>query len=139
MIEEEGISRKEAIRRSNLRDAQKMEKHGWIIHALSDAPGGHTHGLREVFGHPDLEVMLPVDPQTIGVWLHAIVNAIKDGEVFADGEEVEGIFSCPVRFCDAIESGRSVLRVLFPDPQGRFPGELGCQPVFDEQMEGIAG
>lgn len=71
----------------------------------------------------------------VGMMLHTIVAAIKDGAVFHDGDEVRGLFLCPVRFRAATESGRAVLRAIFPDPQGLFPGDPGCMPEYDEQLE----
>ena len=38
-----------------------MERFGWYVHYVTDAPSGadvHTHGLRESFDHPDLQLLV---------------------------------------------------------------------------------
>lgn len=42
----------------------------------------HTHGLKENFNHSDIQVVLPVDSQTIHPILIMMVEQVKEGKVF---------------------------------------------------------
>ena len=105
-----------------------------MAHALTDAPLIHTHGLPEHFDHPDLEIRLAVPPRQRYALLVPLVEAIKAGRCFHDGDEDPKIFAVPVRFIARTESGRPVLRAIFPDPQGRFPDDPGCPAEWADQL-----
>jgi hypothetical protein len=111
-----------------------MARFGWVAHVITDSPLIHTHGLAERFGHPDREIRLAVDPTTRYHLLAPLVDTIKAGRRFAAGDEDQTIFSVPVRFVTREESGRRVLRAIFPDPQGRFPDDPGCPPAWAAQL-----
>lgn len=130
----EGISHDEAMHRAQIRNAHYLEQVGWVVHVITDAPTAHTHGLEENYGHPDFQVWLPVSPRQRYQLLAALATAVKAGQRFGAGEEDTTVFSVPVRFVERTESGRRVLRAVFPDAQGRFPGEPGCAPGFAEQL-----
>jgi len=115
-----------------------MERVGWIVHYVLDHEekavpfvNAHTHGILEKYGHADLQICLAtrlgVPTDVIHQMLHAVVRQIEDGVVFAaghkSGEVMEGY---DVKFVDAEENGRHVLRVLLPDNRGAFPDEPGC-------------
>lgn len=105
-----------------------MDKYGWIAHYVaddSDYPLGanfHTHGMAENFGHLDLQVVFPVDPQIVHSLFWNVFNRIKEGEQFKDGDTAERIAGGGylVKFVDAIENGRPVLRIILPDKDGNL-------------------
>lgn len=107
-------------------EKEKLSRLGWIIHYTRgdrNSPTGvniHTHGLEANFDHTDLQVVLPIEENHIQSILHLIVDRIKDGDRFVDGEMVEGILGngMLVKMVEAKEDGRSVLRVIFPDQSG---------------------
>jgi len=134
MVREQGISHEEALERIGLKDAHSIEFHGWTGHIIADSPYAHTHGLPESCGHPDVEVRLACDPDERGRLLGIVAGAVTLGRRFADGQEARDLFSVPVRLVTRLESGREVLRVVFPDVNGRWPGEGGCAPGYDEQL-----
>lgn len=139
LMNEYGMTHEEALELGRRRDQEAIKKHGWVAHAIVDRNSVHTHGLPESFGHLDLEVCLPVPPEKAHLWLAALVDEIKHGRRFKHGDHVNDVFLCPVRFHSAVEDGRQVLRVIFPDRFGRFPGDLGCEEGFSEQLNNLAG
>lgn len=124
----------EAIALSNQHDAELIAKVGWVAHALTDAPLIHTHGLLEHFDHLDLEIRLAVSPQQRYDLLAPLAEAVKAGCRFTTSEEDTTVFSVPIRFVIRCESGRSVLRAIFPDPEGRFPGDPGWLSAWADQL-----
>lgn len=138
LIREKGLTLAEAVIALNAKDDQLIAQHGWVWHYIIDGPvSAHTHGLPESYGHPDLEILLPLSGKQIGSVLWALVDAIKTGTNFSDLHEETGVLSCPVRFVWGTESGRKVLRVIFSDATGRFPGEARCDEPFSHQLDGI--
>lgn len=86
----------------------------------------HTHGLAESFDHLDLQIVLPLSQETAGPILKTIVDRIKDGEHFSDGDILESVIAngyC-VKMVNAEENDRPVLRIIFPDAKGNFDLEL---------------
>lgn len=132
----EGITHDDAMHRLQIRDAHNLEQIGWVVHAITDLPTAHTHGLEENFGHPDFEVWLPVSPRQRYQLLAALAVAVKAGQRFQAGDEDRTVFSVPVRFVKRTETGRTVLRAVFPDAAGKFPGDPGCAPGYAEQLQG---
>lgn len=121
----EGATPEEAAARYKEWEAAKMAEYGWVVHFVKDedSPTGlniHTHGLQESFDHPDLQVVLPIPTNIIQPILHTIVDRIKAGERFSDGETIENVISngLSVKMVNAKESDREVLRVIFPDQLG---------------------
>ncbi|MDA8345321.1 MAG: DUF4262 domain-containing protein [Thermaerobacter sp.] len=130
----EGIPHDEAMRRMKIREAHMIEQIGWVVHAITDAPLAHTHGLQETYGHPDFEVRLPVAPRRRYDLLRTLAEAVQAGQTFHAGVESLTPFQCPVRFVERQEDDRTVLRAVFPDANGRWPGESGCQTGYNEQL-----
>lgn len=131
----EGISHEEAIRRAQIRDAHYLEQIGWVAHVITDTPFAHTHGLDETYNHPDFEVRLAVGPRERYNLLRTLAEAVKQGQVFRTSDEISTLFLSPVRFVERQESRRTVLRAIFPDAEGRWPGEIGCHRGFNEQLD----
>ena len=123
-----------ALAVSQQRDAELIDRFGWVAHAILDIPLIHTHGLAEGFNHPDLEIRLDVNPQKRHELLTVLAEAVKMGRQFKPGDEDTTLFSVPVRFISREESGRMVVRAIFPDPQGRFPDDPSCPPEWAAQL-----
>lgn len=130
----EGITVDEAIRRQQIRDAHYIEQIGWVVHAITDMPAAHTHGLEESRGHLDFEVWLPTTPQKQYQLLRALAEAVMNGHRFEAEQEDNTVFTVPVRFVERQETGRTVLRAIFPDVNGKWPGEMGCESGYNEQL-----
>lgn len=131
---QEGISHDEALERSRIRDAHFIEQMGWVAHVITDEPTAHTHGLEETYAHPDIQVWLPAPPRKQHELLATVAEAVKEGRRYEADKEYTDLFNLPVRFVQRWESGRSVLRLIIPDPDGKFPGDPGCMPGYDAQL-----
>ena len=130
-----GVSHEEAMRRIHKQDTELIKKYGWVAHLITDSDLVHTHGLQETYGHMDFEIKLPLPRKMLHQFLSALANAVKAGEVFHADETSLAVFECPVRFVERTEAGRRVLRAIFPDRHGHWPGEPDCVDLFAHQIE----
>ena len=108
----------------------------WDIHHILDEPMSyHTHGL-EQFGSLEIEIVLPLYPHEGAMFCNNIGAAIRDGLEVEDGLMVEGLFNLPVFFFKTmpLHGDKEVYRVVFPDSQGLFPWEAGCEETYKNQM-----
>lgn len=86
----------------------------------------HTHGM-EKYSHPDFQMVLHTSPRDMGYILNTLGLRVKRGEHFRPGDMVSGIFlDCFIRLDAFEEGGRTVLRVIIPDEQNRFPEDENC-------------
>lgn len=126
------------------REAEWMEKHGWYCHVVgddSDSPTGfnyHTHGMRESFDHPDIQCVLPMNPQVIHSVVHTIAAKIKEGQKFVVGKRYPNIVGngFDVLFANAEECDRPVLRLMIPDKHNKFDPTV-VEGVFRDQWGGV--
>lgn len=107
-----------------------MDKSGFYVHLVPSSEhkngliNAHTHGLKETQGHPDLQVVAPIQPGLVMQVIHAAANRIKDGRTYKDGVVAEGILrGMVVKFLKVRECDRDVLRIILPDPKGRVEKE----------------
>ena len=114
----------------------KMKRFGWYIHFVpndKEFPNDinfHTHGIAESFGHPDLQICFPLPQQVAHQILHHIVDEIKQGKTFEPGRKYGSIIAgnLNVEFIDAMEFDRPVFRIVFPNKEGNYEGEMfTCQ------------
>lgn len=118
---------------------EMMQKFGFYVHAVSDpyAPNDvnmHTHGFEESWGHADFQICLPMDPQTAAGIFHSLADHIKGGKKFElgyyDGLVQDGY---RVKFVNALESGRNVLRVILPQQNGVIDsGGMTIEPYANQ-------
>jgi len=114
-----------------------MKRDGFYMHFVPLPHGyvnAHTHGFKETWGHPDLQVVIPLPQQVMSSIFWNFANRVKKGEAFKAGDLVDKIISGhPVKLIDAKEEGRPILRVLLPDPKWRYPGDTGCTEIYEAQ------
>lgn len=139
----EGLSREEALAKLVKGHEAALAKYGYYIHYVMDAgPMGlnaHTHGLVESFGHPDLQIVLPLSTNMVGSLLADAVALIKNGRRFASGEVTGGIVkNYNVKFLAARENGRDVLRIIIPDAAGNLDYDR-LSPDFTHQYDALLG
>jgi hypothetical protein len=94
---------------------------GWYAHMVPN--NYHTHGLPMSFDHhPDIQVILPIDPNLIHNLVQIVVERIKKGERFIPGVRVSGIIrNMDVIFIEAMEdTHHEVLRMIIPDAHGNL-------------------
>lgn len=138
-LERQGIPEDQAQRQVALMSASLIAQHGWTSHVVIANPVSsiHTHGLSENARHPDLEIMLPLAPQGLYRLLEPLAEAVKAGKTFYVDQEDRTLFNVPVRFRTARESGREVLRAVFPDPSGRWPEDPLVETGWNLQLTGL--
>lgn len=111
---------------------ETLKKYGWLAHFVLDdtnTPNNtnyHTHGLAEQFGHPDLQICLPLRPEIAHSVMTKIINKIKEGKRFEPGIEYDGLLAggYKLQFIAAEEGDRKVLRVVFPNTEGNYKGAM---------------
>ena len=96
-----------------------LQKTGWFAHQV---PGNyHTHGVLESFGHQDIQVVLQIDPNAIHRIVSGVINDIKEGKQFQAGQNYSKVIQkLDVTFIEATENDRTVLRLIFPDANGKL-------------------
>jgi hypothetical protein len=139
-----GMTHEEAIADLQAQQDAALIKYRWYCHAILDAadsPTGfdcHSHGLREHFGHPDFQLVVPLPPEMAHAILINLANAVKEGRRFEAGTAASGIIEgYDVGFAAATECGREVLRMIIPGPDGRLArGEI--TGGYEVQYEGTS-
>jgi hypothetical protein len=128
MAKREGLTDSEAMARLVSLEDGAIAKHGWFAHIVPDDNAlpykfnAHTHGMAENKGHPDFQIVLPLDHETTMGIFWRLAERIDDGERFDTriGEPVDRVIQMiPVAMARATEGDREVLRVILPDPQGK--------------------
>jgi thiaminase len=111
-----------------------IKKYGWYAHYIMDDnncpanTNAHTHHVLESFGHKDFQICLNVKPEIFNMIFTSLVDEVKKGAKYESGKKYGKIIDgYKVEFIDAIESGRSVLRVLIPDENGKYKGPYAVQ------------
>jgi Domain of unknown function (DUF4262) len=138
-----------------------IEKFGWhliLVNPDNEVPFVYSVGLMESFNHPEIMMIgLPLD--TMSAVVRGMARQIKAGRNFARLGLYEGLlegYACKVvrvkhwwhsdylgyamwhrRYVGKIGS-LEVLQCVWPDTEGKFPGDEGshpslgaCQPVLD--------
>lgn len=118
-----------------------LTKFGWYAHIVvgdPQSPTGvnyHTHGFEETLGHRDLQIVLPgMSKDQCHRLASELYSQIKGGRKFRNNSETTvlaeargpGHSSYRVKFIEVKESGRLVLRVVLPTPDGYLePKDVG--------------
>jgi len=143
-IPEDGVHQCDMCRdpeqaKRRMKDA--MKEYGWIVHLVQpddEYPYGvnyHTHGLPETYNHPDLQIVLSLDPMTAHKIICTAVDKIKNGARFDEGEAYDNILAnYKVKFILVRETDRQVLRMILPDKEGRLD-ILDIDEQYQEQYQ----
>ena len=115
-----------------------MKLHGWMIHYVTPdeeypyRANIHTHGFRENYRHPDIQICVLLSPDAVQGILNTVADRIKAGERFRANRKYNNIIEkFPVLMCSATEGGREVLRIVFPDKNGSFNTEFSKAQTAD--------
>jgi hypothetical protein len=120
-------------------DQEMLQKYGWFVHYVpGDDPlplNAHTHGVKENFNHPDIQIVLPIDTKVLhGVFVSVLDNIRENAVTYEAGKQYDDVLMrFPVQFKKAIECEREVLRLILPDPNGFFPDHPMCDENYREQ------
>lgn len=101
----------------------KIAKDGWVIHYIVDrdrqTPTGvniHTHGLEELVGQKDLQLVAPISEDFCSIIFTSIIEQMLKGVEFKPGEIIsEELMGFPMVLAVATETGRLVHRIILPD------------------------
>ena len=94
----------------------------------------HTHGM-EKYGHPDFQLVLRFSNEEIMWILNTLGLLVQSGRVFKAGDLVSEIYEdCCVRLDTFEETGRTVLRAIIPDNNGRWPEDSECMENYRLQL-----
>lgn len=126
---------------------ENIRRYGWHATGVFASQGSpeyvYTTGLTETYGHPEL-VIAGLPARTGHSLLVAAAERIEQDGPLEDGTGYDRIASgflvrardvapafCRLEFSvSKAYYGRpvAVRQLVWPDPQGRFPGEPGCDP-----------
>lgn len=109
-------------------EKKQMDKFGYYVHLVGDdsstATGfnAHTHGFDVTFGHPDVQLVFPLDKPTCMDIVSQVAQRLKNGERLEAGKVYRGILGndYDISLIDATESGRHVLRLILPDVKNQL-------------------
>lgn len=112
-----------------------MKEPDWFSHCVPGDPDTpynfnyHTHGLEKLFNHKNIQVVMPMNPKTIHAIINRLIEEIRQGTQFLPNQDYENLMAdgYKVRFIEAKECGRDVLRLLIPDKEGKYEGEYADQ------------
>lgn len=128
----DGMTPEQAHAKMKEWEIEQLTKHGWFVHFVQGDeryPTGvnhHTHGLAEIFDHPDLQVIVPMPARAVHNVLTEVVNRIKAGQKFKHGDITENVVgNYSVLFHDAYEGDRKVLRIIIPDVDNNLGRDMG--------------
>ena len=128
---------------------EKVPAFDWIIHFVTDYAcqlcgnndlhfkpnlcNFHTHGMRELYNHPEFQLVLNIDFNIAGYILNKLGLMVKEGRRFKAGEAVSGIGICDLTLFEATDNSKPVLRVILPDPSYRLPDDENCEHPYNLQ------
>ena len=118
------------------KELEHIDQYGFFTRFLIEGkPNCNTHGL-EKMDHLNFQICLNIPPKTQHGLFWDLVNKVKDGKKFKDGDILDDlIIGYKVKLMLTKEGGRDVLRLLFPDKSHRFPDEEDCEEEYKKQME----
>lgn len=92
----------------------------------------HTHGLNK-YDHLEFQMVLYDEERTVQV-MNRLSDLVVLGFRFGPGEMCGRDISF-MEFPDHTTPGEKLLRIIFADPEGKFPWEDDCMDVYKLQME----
>lgn len=138
--------------RSEQRVVDDIARHGWhLMGVLADHDGPglvYSIGLMETLGHPEI-IIFGLDHTLMATVVNSVGKEIRAGRPFREEGLYEGLvqgFACKLKpvaqrfhtdyFGYAMWHRRHVGKIgtleavqcLWPDKQGIFPDEIGCNP-----------
>lgn len=126
-----------------------IDKHGFMVMYVADIiPFAYTIG-HNAKNLPEFAIRLPASQEDVHEILHSVVRAYHANAGILDGRDIEQILDrFPVRLkklsYEVVDQNLGGARkhaeengvvpvcyqVMWPDKQGIFPGEPGCDPKF---------
>lgn len=125
------------------KEAEFIEKYGWYVHFIDDDPNMplgvnfHTHGVSETFKHRDFQIVLPLQSGVAHTVFAEVVDRVNKGEIFEHNEATDDVIGndFKVKFVNALDGDRRVLRIILPDSSGSLDPEQMVEG-YSHQYEG---
>ena len=119
----------------NRTERKLLLQYGFFIHSIKNDEfiNYHTHGLPEMKNHPDLQITLNIGAALAFEIFDIFIAQINNGKFFEPDTIITDLADMPFKLIEATESKRNVLRIMLPDPTGKFPEDEGCS--FDFIMQ----
>jgi len=123
---------------------EQVARYGFWIDLVIDggpAPGLvniHTHGLKQTFGFPDVQIVINIGQRNAMGILHHIASKYRIaateniGQPYVPGVVYADIATMPTCFVEATECDRPVLRLVVPDKNGSLDKDT-MDPLFAKQ------
>lgn len=144
-LKEMGFTEDEILQITINKQTECVKKYGFYTHYVLPAGNKmlanyHTHGLEKTRNHLDFQIVLPINPELAHSIIWNFIKRINKGEKFEPNTKVENIIKgFPVKLIEATEGNRKVLRIILPDPNGKFPNEKKCNEFYKKQIENLKG
>ncbi len=92
-----------------------------------------THGMYK-YGHFEFQMVLHMKPEMIMYTLNRLGFMVQSGRRFKNGDIVDDLFEgYSALLTEFTENGKTLLRVMIPDPNHKFPSDNGCMPEYAYQ------
>ena len=133
--------KEKARRKQAIWEMEMLASFGWYSHLVEDqhietGMNFHTHGLDLSWDHPDIQIVVPY-PDVCKEVANCVVHNIKNGVKYEAGGIYNDIIKDRrVKFVNARENKRIVLRIIFPDTNGNLERFNMAEP-FSDQYGGI--
>lgn len=142
------VKRVKAVKRKMADYTTKYGFHTHFVAAVVDGTeendlangfiNAHTHGFDKSVNHLDFQIVCGLRPDMAHGFFWEFMRWIEAGRRFKDGDVVKKLVKgFPVRLKETKECGRPVLRIIFPDKNGKFPGDPGVDKKFGWQEEAV--
>ncbi len=98
----------------------------------------HTHGLED-YGQTEFELVLPYSQDDMATFFNSLIAmVVDDGRHFEEGcytdiltDDYRMYF---IEMPDFYQEGKKVLRIIYPDEEGKMPWEEGCEKHYAMQI-----
>jgi len=126
--------------RFGLQDHEEVVMDWYTDYVGGAVVNAHTHGFEEVLGHLDFQIVgTSADRRYVQHFFNDVYNRIKKGTRFEEGDVIPDLIEDnhgvdhDVHIEKHQECGRDVLRLIFPDPQWRYPDDPQCASGYSLQ------
>lgn len=84
----------------------------------------------------DFQIVCHITPALAKDMLNTMAKRVQSGERFFDGKIIPDLGLMDTKVCQFRETSCDVLRLIIPDPQGRFSDDPeGCDLPYSLQMD----
>lgn len=101
----------------------------------------HTHGLKEEFGHKELQLTLPLQQRDAGLILNILANEIEKGMKLEPHiiykEPFPAEYKCVPLYNVETGNESNTLRLVLSDKNGFFPEDENCNEDFKHQYNTV--